>query len=271
MTAATVAADPDIVFRAVSVDLVRGDRLLLNQVSITIRAGEHWALLGPKGAGKSTLLQIMATHAYPTRGHVEVLGHRLGRVDVFSLRPWIGHVSPHHRVDPRRTVREVVLTGVTGTIQLVQRRETTAAEQARAAHVTELMGLGGRDDAQWQVLSQGERGRALIARALMAQPRLLLLDEPAAGLDVAGREQLLTSLDDLRERQPDLASVLVTHHLEELPVSTTHALLLRDGRMVAAGTADDALTTDLATACFGHPVAVTTHAGRWAAVSGPAR
>jgi iron complex transport system ATP-binding protein len=105
----------------------------------------------------------------------------------------------------------------------------------------------------------------------MAQPRLLLLDKPAAGLDVAGREQLLTSLDDLRERQPDLASVLVTHHLEELPVSTTHALLLRDGRMVAAGTADDALTTTLATACFGHPVAVTTHAGRWAAVSGPAR
>jgi iron complex transport system ATP-binding protein len=271
MTASTVASDPDIVFRAARVDLVRDDRLLLDQVSVTIRAGEHWALLGPNGAGKSTLLQIMATLAYPTRGQVEVLGHRLGGVDVFSLRPWIGHVSPHHRVDPRRTVQEVVLTGVTGTIQLVQRRETSAAERARAALVSELMGLGGRDDAPWQVLSQGERGRALIARALMAQPRLLLLDEPAAGLDVAGREQLLTSLDDLRERQPDLASVLVTHHLEELPVSTTHALLLRGGRMVAAGTAEDALTTELATACFGHRVAVTTHAGRWAAVSGPAR
>jgi iron complex transport system ATP-binding protein len=137
--------------------------------------------------------------------------------------------------------------------------------------VTELMGLGGRGDAPWRVLSQGERGRALIARALMAQPRLLLLDEPAAGLDVAGREQLLTSLDDLRERQPDLATVLVTHHLEELPASTTHAMLLRDGRLVAAGTADDVLTTELATACFGHPVAVTTRAGRWAAVSGSAR
>jgi iron complex transport system ATP-binding protein len=271
MAAPTFASDPDIVFRAARVDLVRDDRLLLDQVSVTIRAGEHWALLGPNGAGKSTLLQIMATYSYPTRGQVEVLGHRLGRVDVFSLRPWIGHVSPHHRVDPHRTVREVVLTGVTGTIQLVQRRKTSAAELARAALMTELMGLGGRNDTPWRVLSQGERGRALIARALMAQPRLLLLDEPAAGLDVAGREQLLTSLDDLRERQPDLASVLVTHHLEELPVSTTHALLLRDGRMVAAGTADDALTTDLATACFGHPVAVTTHAGRWAAVSGPAR
>jgi len=271
MAAPTVHAGPGMVFQASRVDLVRDDRLLLDQVSVAIRAGEHWALLGPNGAGKSTLLQIMATYAYPTRGQVEVLGHRLGRVDVFSLRPWIGHVSPHHRVDPHRTVREVVLTGVTGTIQLVQRRETSAAELAHAALVTELMGLGGRDDAPWRVLSQGERGRTLIARSLMAQPRLLLLDEPAAGLDVAGREQLLSSLDDLRERQPDLATVLVTHHLEELPASTTHALLLRDGRVVAAGTADDVLTTELATACFGHPVAVTTHAGRWAAVSGLVR
>jgi iron complex transport system ATP-binding protein len=270
MAAPAVLSDPGIVFHADLVDLIRDDRLLLDQVSVAIRAGEHWALLGPNGAGKSTLLQIMATYAYPTRGHVEVLGHRLGRVDVFSLRPWIGHVSPHHRVDPHRTVLEVVLTGVTGTIQLVQRRETSAAELAHAALVTELMGLGGRDDAPWRVLSQGERSRALIARALMAQPRLLLLDEPAAGLDVAGREQLLASLDDLRERQPDLATVLVTHHLEELPASTTHALLLRGGRVVAAGTADDVLTTELATACFGYPVAVTTRAGRWAAVSGRA-
>jgi iron complex transport system ATP-binding protein len=267
MAAPILNADAGVVFQADGVDLVRDDRVLLDRVSVTIRAGEHWALLGPNGAGKSTLLQIMATYAYPTRGHVDVLGYRLGRVDVFSLRPWIGHVSPHHRVDPFRAVREVVLTGITGTIQLVQRRETSAAELARAALVTELMGLGGRDDAPWRVLSQGERGRALIARALISQPRLLLLDEPAAGLDVAGREQLLSSLDDLRERQPDLATVLVTHHLEELPASTTHALLLRGGRMVAAGTVDDVLTTELATACFGHPVAVTTHAGRWAAVS----
>jgi iron complex transport system ATP-binding protein len=269
MAAPTIHTHSATVFQAAHVDLVRDDQLLLDQVSVTIRAGEHWALLGPNGAGKSTLLQIMATYAYPTRGHVDVLGHRLGRVDVFSLRPWIGHVSPHHRVDPHRTVREVVLTGVTGTIQLVQRRETSAAELARAAVVTDLMGLGGRDDAPWRVLSQGERGRTLIARALMAQPRLLLLDEPAAGLDVPGREQLLTSLDDLRERQPDLATVLVTHHLEELPASTTHALLLRGGRVLAAGSADDVLTTELATACFGHPVAVITHAGRWAVVSGP--
>jgi iron complex transport system ATP-binding protein len=119
----------------------------------------------------------------------------------------------------------------------------------------------------WQVLSQGERSRTLIARALMAQPRLLLLDEPAAGLDVAGREQLLASVDELRKRQPDLATVLVTHHLEELPASTTHALLLRGGRILAAGTVGDVITSELASACFGHPLAISRHAGRWAAVS----
>jgi iron complex transport system ATP-binding protein len=262
-------ADLDIIFRADSVDLVRDSQLLLDQVSVVIKAGEHWALLGPNGAGKSTLLQIMATYAYPSRGQVDLLGHRIGRVNVFTLRPWIGHVSTHHRVDPQRTVREVVLTGITGTIQLVQRRATSAAELSRATAMTELMGLASRADSPWQVLSQGERCRALIARALISQPRLLLLDEPAAGLDVAGREQLLATVDNLRRRQPSLATVLVTHHLEELPVSTTHALLLRGGRIMAAGAVAEVLTTELVTACFGHPIAISRHAGRWAAISVP--
>jgi iron complex transport system ATP-binding protein len=267
MALSAAPAELEIVFQACDVDLVRDSQLLLDQVSVTIRAGEHWALLGPNGAGKSTLLQIMATYAYPTRGHVDLLGHRLGRVNVFSLRPRIGHVSTHHRVDPQRTVREVVLTGVTGTIQLVQRRESSVAELDRAAALTELMGLASRADAAWQVLSQGERSRALIARALMARPQLLLLDEPAAGLDVAGREQLLASVDELRQQQPGLATVFVTHHLEELPASTTHALLLRDGGILAAGAVGDVLTSELASSCFGHPVTITRQAGRWAAVA----
>jgi iron complex transport system ATP-binding protein len=256
------------VFLAAGVDVVRDGQLLLDQVDVTIRTGEHWALLGPNGAGKSTLLQIMATYAYPTRGQAEVLGHRLGQVNVFALRPRIGLVSSHHRVDPARTVREVVLTGVTGTIQLVQQRETTAAELARAASVATLMGLADRADLPWQVLSQGERSRALIARALMAQPHLLLLDEPAAGLDVAGREQLLASVDELRRQQPDLATVVVTHHLEELPASTTHALLLRGGRVLAAGAANEVLTSEQASVCFGYPITISRNGGRWAAVSG---
>jgi iron complex transport system ATP-binding protein len=121
MTDPLVPADPQTVLRLAGVDLVRGDRLLLDQVSVTVRAGEHWALLGPNGAGKSTVLRIMATYAHPTRGEVHVLGHRLGRVNVFSLRPWIGQVSPDHPVAPARTVRHVVFTGATGTLEIVPR------------------------------------------------------------------------------------------------------------------------------------------------------
>ena len=210
----------------------------------------------------------MATYAHPTRGQMDILGHRLGRVNVFDLRPWIGHVSPHHRVEPSRTLRQVVLTGVTGTIELTQYWVPDAAELSRAAAVIDLMGLGRLAGARWRTLSQGERGRALIARALMAEPRLLLLDEPAAGLDVAGRERLLACIDELRERQPSLATVLVTHHLEELPSSTSHALLLRAGQPLAAGPVRDVLTTELVSACFDYPVAIARHAGRWASIAG---
>ncbi|HUZ55346.1 MAG TPA: ATP-binding cassette domain-containing protein [Streptosporangiaceae bacterium] len=257
------AADQDVVLRAEGVDLVRGGRLLLDQVTLTVRAGELWALLGPNGAGKSTLLRLLATYAHPTRGQVDILGQRLGRVDVFTLRPLVGLVTSHHRVPHGRTVRDVVLTGATGTIDLMARWQPAAADLSRADAAIEVMGLGSLAGARWPVLSQGERGRTLIARALVGQPRVLLLDEPAAGLDLAGREQLLASLDDLRERQPALATVVVTHHLEELPASTSHALLLRDGTMVAAGPASDTLTSDLVSACFGYPVTIASNAGRW--------
>jgi iron complex transport system ATP-binding protein len=267
----TEHADPGVVLRADGVDFVRDGRLLLDQITVTIRAGEHWALLGPNGAGKTLLLRIMASYAHPTRGQVDILGCRLGRVNVFTLRPRIGHVTMHHPVVASRTVREIVLTGATGTIELVQRRTPEPAELTRAGALIDLMGLGGVTGSRWSVLSQGERSRTLIARALMPEPDLLLLDEPAAGLDVAGREQLLASIDDLRARHPALATVLVTHHLEELPVSTSHALLLRGGRMLAAGAAADVLTTELVSACFDYPIAIARHAGRWASTAGAAR
>jgi iron complex transport system ATP-binding protein len=152
----------------------------------------------------------------------------------------------------------------------VPRRTPGEAELGRADALIELMGLSRLAGARWPGLSQGERGRTLIARALMAEPRVLLLDEPAAGLDVAGREQLLASIDELRERQPGLATVLVTHHLEELPASTSHALLLRGGRTVAVGLAADVLTTELVSACFDYPVAIARHNGRWISIASPA-
>lgn len=257
------AADQGIVLRAEGIDLVRAGRLLLDHVTLTVRAGEHWALLGPNGAGKSTLLRLLATYAHPTRGQVDILGQRLGRVDVFTLRPLVGLVSSHLPVPCARTVRDVVLTGATGTTDVLARWQPTAADLARASAAIAVMGLPRLAGSRWPELSQGERSRVLIARALMSDPLVLLLDEPAAGLDVAGREQLLASIEGLRERQPGLATVLVTHHLEELPASTSHALLLRDGRTVAAGPVSDVLTSDLVSACFDYPISIATHAGRW--------
>jgi iron complex transport system ATP-binding protein len=264
------AAERAPVFVADALDLVRDGRPLLQQVTFAVRAGEHWALLGPNGAGKSTLLRVLATYSHPTSGRVDILGHRLGRVDVFTLRPLVALVSSHQPVSSGRTVRDVVLTGTTGTIDLPARWTPSRTDIRQVDLAIELMGLGPLARARWPVLSQGERSRALIARALAGRPRVLLLDEPAAGLDLAGREQLLACLDDLRARDPELATVLVTHHVEELPASTTHALLLRDGKMVGAGAARDVLTSDLVSACFGHRVTIGRHGGRWTCVARPA-
>jgi iron complex transport system ATP-binding protein len=267
----TIAADQEVVFRADGIDLIRDGRVLLDQLTFTVRTGEHWALLGPNGAGKSTLLRLLATYAHPTSGRVDILGRRLGHVDVFTLRPLIALVSSHQPVHAARTVRELVLTGTTGTIDLRARWAPSAADVRQADAAIDVMGLRALAGTRWPVLSQGERSRALIARGLAARPRVLLLDEPAAGLDLAGREQLLACVDDMRERLPGLATVLVTHHLEELPVTTSHALLLRDGRMLAAGPAAEVLTSDLVSACFGHPVTIARHAGRWTCTAGALR
>ncbi|MER6145500.1 ATP-binding cassette domain-containing protein [Streptomyces sparsogenes] len=257
-----------VVLCAEDVDVVRDGRHLLRSVSLTVREGEHWALLGANGAGKSTLLGLLGALAHPTRGTVRVLGHTLGRVDLRELRTLVGHVNPRHPLRSPLRVRDVVLTGLTNTVKPVPRRRVEPARLEEAEALLDTLGVGARRDALWPTLSQGERGRVLIARALMPRPRLLLLDEPATGLDLAAREQLLDSLDALRRDHPRLATVLVTHHLEELPASTTHALLLRQGRVLALGAADEVVTSEPISACFGHPVRITRADGRWAARTG---
>lgn len=249
-------------------DVVRDGNPILSEVSLTVRAGEHWALLGANGAGKSTLLGLLGALAHPTRGTVEVLGHRLGRVDMRQLRSYVGHVNPRHDLRSPLKVRDVVLTGLTNTLERVPRWQPTPEQVATAERLVGLLGLGERVEARWPTLSQGERGRALIARALMPSPRLLLLDEPATGLDVAGREQLIERVDALQHTYPALASVLVTHHLEELPPGTTHVMLLRDGRCLAAGPADEVLTSDQVSKCFDHPIRLTRVDGRWSVRAG---
>jgi iron complex transport system ATP-binding protein len=248
----------DVTYRRDGKEIIRG-------VSFTVNQGERWAMLGPNGAGKSTILGFCGAVSHPTSGTVHVLGSQLGRVELQSLRRMIGHVNPRHPLRSPLTVRDIVLTGLTGTIETTLRWQPTAAESERADALISSLGLGAKAGQRWPVLSQGERGRVLIARALICEPRLLLLDEPSTGLDIAAREQLLEAIDRLTQTHPDVATVLVTHHLEELPSSTTHALLLADGRVVAAGPARAAVTTENVSAAFDHPIDVQFYDGRWLA------
>jgi iron complex transport system ATP-binding protein len=258
-----MAAPPPAVAELQDVTFRRGTTEILH--GITVRAGEHWALLGPNGAGKSTILGFCGAVTHPTSGTVRILGRQLGRVELQALRRSIGHVNPRHAPRPPLTVREVILTGVTGTAELPLRWQPPPGDLARADDLIGTLGLAARADARWPTLSHGERGRALIARALICDPRLLLLDEPSTGLDVTAREQLLETIDLLGATRPAIASILVTHHLEELPATTTHALLITGGRMVAAGDVRDVLTTENVSAAFEHPIQVQRQDGRWTA------
>jgi iron complex transport system ATP-binding protein len=251
------------VLRAEGVHVVRDGRRILQELSVTVRAGEHWALLGANGAGKSTLLSLLGALVHPTRGTVEVLGRRLGRVDLRELRSYVGHVDPRHPLTAPLRVRDVVLTGLTNSVAPLPRWRPTPEQEERADRLIDTLGLAGHRAARWPTLSQGQRGRTLIARALMPEPRLLLLDEPATGLDLPGRERLIDALDALRQEHPALTTVLVTHHLEELPSGTTHAVLLRDGRALAQGPAADVLTSDQVGKCFDLPLVLERHDGRW--------
>jgi len=246
-------------------------KTLLDDVSWEVRAGEHWALLGPNGAGKTTLLTLAAAVDFPSRGPIELLGETMGRTDVARLRQAIGFVDARDadRFAPMLNVREVVRTGATGTIGYFEQR-LAMLDVDRADTLIGTFGLRRVAERRFGDCSQGERKRALIARALMGRPRLLLLDEPGAGLDLPGRELLLTALARLAATDPVLAVVVTTHHLEELPASTTHALLLRDGLVLAAGSVEQTLTDASLTSCFGIPIRVTRTADRWGAIAATA-
>lgn len=251
-----------------SVTFRRGDKEILHGITFDVRDGEHWALLGPNGAGKSTILGFAGAVTHPSSGTVKVLGKQLGRVELLALRKHIGHVNPRHALQSPLSLRDVVLTGLTGTVEMPFRWTPSQSDVDKADSLIETLGLQGKSGNLWPTMSQGERGRALLARALVADPQLLLLDEPSTGLDVAAREQLLETLDLLDQTHPNVASVLVTHHLEELPTSTSHALLISEGSVVASGPAQDVVTTENVTEAFKHPINVQFHDGRWAARAG---
>ena len=256
--AKTVLDIADVTFR-------RGQTQILHGIDLLVSAGEHWVLIGPNGAGKSTLLSFASAQVFPTSGTVDILGSRMGRVELAALRRLIGHVNPRHPLRSNLTVREVVLTGLTGTVERPMRWEPAPEDVVKADAQIAEVGLTSRADAGWKVLSQGERGRALVARSLIAEPQLLLFDEPTTGLDVAAREQLLEAIDALSLRSPELSTLLVTHHLEEIPETTTHAALISDGRLTAAGPIAEVLTSEQVSAAFDHPIEVGFADRRWSA------
>ncbi len=254
------------VLELAGVSVVRGTTTLLDDVSWQVSEGERWVVLGPNGAGKTTLLQIAAARMHPTRGVAGVLGEVLGAVDVFELRPRIGLASAalSERIPGSERVDDVVVTAsyaVTGRWH----EQYDALDHCRAATLLETLGVGQLADRTFGTLSEGERKRVQIARALMSDPELMLLDEPAAGLDLGGREELVRRLGQIAEDIYAPALVLVTHHVEEIPPNFTDVLLLREGRVVAAGPVELTLTQENLERTFGLPLTLERHADRWTA------
>ena len=256
--------NPDAVLEFAGVTVRRGAKTLLDSIDCVVEEDERWAVLGPNGAGKTTLLQIAATNLHPSAGEAYVLGERLGRVDVFELRPRIGLASSAlaDRIPGGERVGDVVVSA--GYAVLGRWREAYGRlDVRRATALLDRLGMAGFADRTFGTLSQGERARVQIARALMTDPELLLLDEPAAGLDLGGREDLLRRLTRFASDPDAPASVLVTHHVEEIPPGITHVMLLRDGRVVAAGLVRDVLTAKHLSETFGLALAVERRKGRW--------
>ncbi len=256
----------DVVVRMRSVGVRRGATTLLAELDWSVELDERWVVLGPNGAGKTTLLRLAAAEMHPSSGTVDVLGERLGRVDVFELRTRIGLCSTAlaGRVPGQERALDVVVSAGYGVLGR-WRESYDGADIARAEEVMAALGVAELAQRRFGTLSEGERQRTMIARALMTDPELLLLDEPAAGLDLGGREDLVDRLSALAADPDAPTCVLVTHHVEEIAPGYTHGMLLRAGQVVAQGLLGDVLTDEHLSATFGVPLAVQRRRGRYTA------
>ncbi len=256
----------DAVLEFADVTVKRGQATLLEGIDWRVEDDERWVVLGPNGAGKTTLLQVAAAQIHPSSGVAGILGEVLGAVDVFDLRPRIGLTSAAlaERIPRQELVRDVVVSASYSVLGR-WREHYDELDHDRARDLLVEVGAGKLLDRTFGTLSEGERKRVQIARALMTDPELLLLDEPAAGLDLGGREDLVAILSTLAMDELSPATVLVSHHVEEIPPGFTHAMLLRKGRVVASGPLEEVLTSQVISATFGMPLQLTHEDGRWAA------
>ena len=242
----------------------RGDRVILGPLNWQVLEGERWVILGPNGAGKTTLLQICSSLIHPTTGEINILGEKLGKVDVFELRTRIGLTSSAlvEQLSPDELVMDVVLTAAYAMLGRWQEKYDLW-DESRAMALLTALGVRELGERLFGSLSEGEKKRVQIARALMADPELLLLDEPASSLDLGGREDLLRRIESLSKDPLAPATVIVTHHIEEIPVGTTHALLLREGAVVAQGEVASVITDQNLTQAYGLSITVQNEGGRF--------
>jgi iron complex transport system ATP-binding protein len=262
----TLPPHDDTVLAFDRVSVIRSGNFLVRSLSWQVELDERWVVLGPNGAGKTTLLNLASGRLHPSRGQAWVLGERLGRVDVNELRTRIGLTTGRFadQVPAGERVLDVVVTAAWSVVGR-WRESYDPQDEARARRLLEQLGMGALVEREFGTLSEGERKRTQIARALMTDPELMLLDEPTAGLDLGGREDLLSRLTELALDPDAPAMVLVTHHVEEIPPGFTHGLLLREGTIVAAGLLGEVMTADNLTKTFGLPLIVDRFGDRYAA------
>ena len=247
-----------------SISVQRGDRIILGPLDWQVLEGQRWVVLGPNGAGKTTLLQICSSLIHPTTGSITILGQTLGKVDVFELRTRIGLTSSAlvDQLPSDELVMDVVLTAAYAMFGRWQEKYDLW-DESRAMALLTALGVRELGNRVYGTLSDGEKKRVQIARALMADPELLLLDEPASALDLGGREDLLKRIETFSKDPLAPATVIVTHHIEEIPSGTTHALLLRDGKAVAQGEIESVINDENLSVAYGLPISVQTEHGRY--------
>lgn len=247
------------VIEVADVSVVRDGRHILDGVSLSVRTGERWVILGPNGCGKTTLLRVMSLYLHPSHGSVLVNGAALGTFDIRSVRPRIAHMSASlaGELRPALSALDVVMAAKNGALETWW-HEYSDDDRHQARRCLERMDVGQCAARPLGSLSSGEQQRVLLARALMSDPIAVLLDEPSARLDLGGREQLVRTLDSFARDNPALASVVVTHHIDEIPPTTTHCALMREGSIIVAGDIDSVLTSAMVSTCFGVDLRVET-------------